>query len=115
MQRARDFAVFIEDAGFLVYIRDRTPRTRFDEVPRKTTFISAAFAAAEAERVAVELSHLAIGQLYSGGEFRAVGGVRFREHKASIGCVAADREMLVTGDEDGNVFVRDFEPAHLGQ
>ena len=38
-----------------------------------------------------------------------------REHKASIGCVAADREMLVTGDEDGNVFVRDFEPAHLGQ
>ena len=76
---------------------------------------AAAFAAAEAERVAVELSHLAIGQLYSGGEFRAVGGVRFREHKASIGCVAADREMLVTGDEDGNVFVRDFEPAHLGQ
>jgi hypothetical protein len=44
-----------------------------------------------------------------------VGGVRFREHKASIGCVAADREMLVTGDDDGNVFVRDFEPAHLGQ
>ena len=75
---------------------------------------AAAFAAAEAERVAAELSHLAIGQLYSGGEFRAIGGVRFREHKRSIGCVAADREMLVTGDEDGNVFVRDFEPAHLG-
>ena len=64
--------------------------------------------------MAAELSHLAIGQLYSGGEFRAIGGVRFREHKRSIGCVAADREMLVTGDEDGNVFVRDFEPAHLG-
>lgn len=77
-------------------------------------FAAAAFAAAEAERVAAELSHLAIGQLYSGGEFRAIGGVRFREHKRSIGCVAADREMLVTGDEDGNVFVRDFEPAHLG-
>lgn len=75
---------------------------------------AAAFAAGEAERVAAELSHLAIGQLYSGGEFRAIGGVRFREHKRSIGCVAADREMLVTGDEDGNVFVRDFEPAHLG-
>ena len=75
---------------------------------------AAAFAAAEAERVAAELSHLAIGQLCSGGEFRAIGGVRFREHKRSIGCVAADREMLVTGDEDGNVFVRDFEPAHLG-
>ena len=75
---------------------------------------AAAFAASEAERVAAELSHLAIGQLCSGGEFRAIGGVRFREHKRSIGCVAADREMLVTGDKDGNVFVRDFEPAHLG-
>ena len=75
---------------------------------------SAAARSAAAFAVAAELSHLAIGQLYSGGEFRAIGGVRFREHKRSIGCVAADREMLVTGDEDGNVFVRDFEPAHLG-
>lgn len=37
-------------------------------------------------------------------------GVTFKEHTAPVWCVAADRETLVTGDGDGNVFARDFGP-----
>ena len=40
-----------------------------------------------------------------------VGGVTFKEHTAAVWCVAADRETLVTGDADGNVFARDFGPS----
>jgi hypothetical protein len=39
-----------------------------------------------------------------------VGGVTFKEHTAAVWCVAIDRETLVTGDADGNVFARDFGP-----
>lgn len=40
-------------------------------------------------------------------------GVTFKEHTAAVWCVAADRETLVTGDADGNVFARDFGPLLL--
>ena len=43
------------------------------------------------------------------GQF-APSRAHFREHNAAAWCVAADRETLVTGDADGNVFARYFGP-----
>ena len=71
----------------------------------------AAETAAVAERLGREAARAAGARIVGHvGQFAPSRGLTFREHNAAAWCVAADRETLVTGDADGNVFARYFGP-----
>ena len=71
----------------------------------------AAETAAAAERMGREAARAAGARIVGHvGQFAPSRGLTFKEHDVAAWCVAADRETLVTGDADGNVFARYFGP-----